>query len=316
MKFAYTADGMVNLETKGFLNFGAGAWLDKKWTTIVQRMKDSFKDLSEDYYGLIGDTFSAMTKMVTTIPVELLNNPGVHKMQGLFMGYSVLMMIFLSIIEGYKALIGVNYTRISTMFGRTFVALVGAGLTVPAVVWLVKCSNLAVEMILLLGETYFNGSSDIGTVLKDFSKSGGVNFAASLLFLVAFFYFIVQAMFKVGIRWFDLLMNVVTSPFAWASYLTNGTASHLASWMASTGKLILINMVYAFYVIVISVLIMAPGPVESFGGWTGRMLLLVGGLYRLANPPAWIAGMDTSGSMAPFVKKMAFKLPRPKAVKS
>lgn len=312
MDFVYARDGMLNLKTNAVLNFGVGAWLDKKWASLLEKGKEAMKGLTDDYYDLIGETFSQMTKMVTTIPIELLDNPNVQKMQGLFIGYSVLMMVFLSIVEGYKALMGINYTRITTLFGRTFVALVGAGLTVPAVVWLVKCSNLAVEMILLLGESYFTGSNDVGSVLKDFSKSGGVNFIASVLFLIAFFYFIVQAMFKVGIRWFDLLMNVVASPFAWASYITNGTASHLASWFGKTGKLILINLVYAFYVIVISVLVIAPGAIESFGGWVGRMLLMIGGLYRLANPPAWIEAMDSKGSLGPLFKKMAVKIPRPR----
>lgn len=312
MKFVYGADGMINVKTGAILNFsfGLSGWFDKKWSEIVTTVDGWMKDIANGYYEFIGWSFSELTKMVTTVPIGMIDNENVFKLQGLFMGYSVLMMIFLSVIEGYKAIMGVSYTKITTIFGRTFVALVGAGLTVPAVIWLVNCANLAVQMIMLLATSYFGSGGNVGEVLKDFSAGGFGNFFASLLFMVAFFYFIAHALFKVGIRWFDLLMNVVSSPFAWGAYVTNGTAGYLKRWMTTTGRLILTNIVYAFYVVVISVIILSPAGVDSAGGWLGRMLLLIGGLFRLANPPAWLQAMDVQGSAGPALKKIWSKIPR------
>lgn len=307
MKFIYTAAGMVNAETlqeveftSKYSKYNPMYYIDH----FFYYAKIGWDKFVEDYYEFIGWAFSELTRLVTTIPTDLIGNQNSIKMQAIFMGYGALMIVFLAIAEGYKAIMGINYTKPSVIFGRTFIALIGAGLTMPAVIWLIKCSNMAVQMVLYMGETYFNGSSDLGSLLRDFSASGVGNFFASILFMIVFLYFIVHALFKVGIRWFDLLMNMVGSPFAWASYVTNGTAKHLASWMAGTGKLILINLVYAFYVSVISVVIMGPGPVESFGGWVARMLLLVGGLYRLANPPAWIQSMDAQGTLSPMLKRL------------
>lgn len=315
MKFVLTADGLVNTETLQTINMAAKPltweqrldplyWAGVGLDAIGDAIAKGWEKFTQEYYEFIGWAFTELTRLVTTVPTDLISNTNSYKMQAIFMGYSVLMMIFLTIAEGYKAIMGISYTKPATVFGRTFIALIGAGLTMPAVVWLIKCSNMAVQMVLILGETYFNGTNDVGSMLQDFSASGTANFFASVLFMIAFLYFIVHALFKVGIRWFDLLMNMVSSPFAWASYVTNGTSKHLSGWMSSTGKLILINLVYAFYVAVISVIVLAPGPVESMGGWTARMLLLLGGLYRLANPPAWIQGMDSSGTLGPTLRKV------------
>lgn len=311
MKFILTADGLINADTLATVDFSYKAdkwspfyWTDKAFDSLMNHVTDAWHQGVNEYYEFMTWAFKELTKWVTTVPTDLVSSQNAYKMQAIFMGYSVLMMIFLSVAEGYKAIIGVSYTRISTIFGRTFVALIGAGMTMPAVIWLIKCADLAVQMIATLGETYFKGSNDLGAMLRDFSASGTGNFFASILFMITFFYFIAHALFKVGIRWFDLLMNMVASPFAWASYVTNGTAKYLANWMSSTGKLILINVVYAFYVTVISTIVLAPGPVESFGGWVARMLLLVGGLYRLANPPSWIQNMDAQGTLIPTLKKV------------
>lgn len=288
------------------------SWITDFIDTVQAKLSAGWDKTVTDYYDFISWSFSSLTKLVTTVPVDLISNSNAFKLQGIFMGYGVLMMILLSMTEGYRAIIGVSYTKPSTLFGRSFVAIVGAGLTMPVVIWLITVTNKFVQVILVLGETYFNGASDLGNMLRDFSASGAGNFLASLLFMIAFFYFIAHALFKVGIRWFDLLMNVIGSPFAWAAYVTDGTSKHLFNWMSSTGRLIIVNVMYAFYVVVISVVIMAPGPVESFGGWLARMLLLVGGLYRLANPPAWIQSMDAQGSLRSMFKKPPLKLPKMK----
>lgn len=313
MKFIYTAEGMVNTETLQTIRmdyspwtdkWNPAYWVDKGMDSLLAHIDTGWHKFIAEYYDFMTWSFKELTKWVTTFPTDILSTSNSYKMQAIFMGYSVLMMIFLTIAEGYKAIMGISYTKMTTIFGRTFVALIGAGLTMPAVIWLIKCANFAVELVLHLGETYFNGTNDLGAMLKDFSASGTGNFFASILFMITFFYFIAQALFKVGVRWFDLLMNMVTSPFAWASYITNGTAKHLANWMSGTGKLILINVVYAFYVTVISTLVMAPGPVTTFSGWVARMLLLVGGLYRLAHPPSWIQNMDSQGTLVPILKKV------------
>jgi hypothetical protein len=315
MKFVLTADGLVNTETLQTINMAAKPltweqrldpfyWAGVGLDTIGDAIAKGWDKFVNEYYEFISWSFTELTKLVTTVPTDLLTSENSFKMQAIFMGYSVLMMIFLTIAEGYKAIMGISYTKPATIFGRTFIALIGAGMTMPAVVWLIKCSNMAVQMIAVLADTYFHNSTDLGGMLRDFSASGTANFIASALFMIAFLYFICHALFKVGVRWFDLLMNMVSSPFAWASYVTNGTSKHLSNWMTGTGKLILINIVYAFYVTVISVIVMAPGPVESFGGWVARMLLLVGGLYRLANPPSWIQNMDAQGTLSPMLRKV------------
>lgn len=302
MKFVMTANGLVDAEK--VMAEAKPTWkdninplyhLDGWWEGVKVDTAQWFSDLGDSYYEFISYAYTNLTKMVTTVPIDLLSNENAFKMQAIFMGYGVLMTIFLSIGEGFKAIFGLNYTKPSTIFGRTFLSLIGAGLTMPAVVWFVTCANIAVQMVLTLGETYFNGTNDLGSVMKDFSASGAVNFLASLLFMIAFMYFIVHALFKVGRRWFDLLMNMVASPFAWSAYVTDGTTKYLSGWMSSTGKLILINVVYAFYVVVISTIVMAPGDIESMGGWLARMLLILGGLWRLSNPPSWLQSMDVSG---------------------
>lgn len=270
----------------------------------IASAKEALKVMTDGYYDTISYLYKTMTEWITTVPIDLLSNDNAYKMQGLFMGYSVLMVIFLSIGEGFKALFGINYTKPATIFGRTFIAFIGAGLTMPAVIWLAKCMNIAVQMVLILGEKYLNGTNDLGAVLRDFSGSGTVNFIASLLFMLAFLFFIVKALFKVGIRWFDLLMNLVASPFAWAAYVTDGTSKHLANWLKGTGRLLLINLVYAFYVTVISTIVIAPGAIDSFGGFMGRLLLILGGLWRLSNPPGWIRGMDSNGSVVSVGKSV------------
>lgn len=305
MRFVLTENGFVDADKLTLAMEGAKPsftdkfnpmhHLDGWWEGVKEDTHQWATNVVDSYYEFISWAFKELTTLVTTVPIDLLSNDNAFKMQALFMGYGVLMMIFLAMAEGYKAIMGFSYTKPSAIFGRTFIALIGAGLTMPAVVWLVKCSNLAVEMVMVLGETYFNGTNDLGGMIREFSASGTVNFFGSLLFMVAFFYFIVHALFKVGIRWFNLLMNMVASPFAWASYVTNGTTKFLSQWMSSTGRLILINLVYAFYVVVISTIVMAPGEVESAGGWVARMLLILGGLYGLAHPPNWIRSMDVSG---------------------
>lgn len=277
----------------------ASSWWDKYVTGY-------FRFLLDNYYIGINDIFATLTKLITTVPIDLIAHENAMKLQAIFIGYSLVVILILATVEGYKALLGLSYTKPTVLFGRIFVALIGASLTFPAIVWLAKSANLAVVIILSLSDTYFSGSQELGSMLREFSASGTINFFASVIFMLAFLYFIFFALFRVGRRWFDLLMNMVTSPFAWAAYVTDGTSKYLTMFISTTGKLILVNVVYAFYVVVISVIVMAPGEVQDFSGWMARMLLLLGGLWSLSSPPAWITNMD-SPSMLPSIKKM---LPR------
>lgn len=280
-----------------------------------QVIVDSFvENFNNNYYSFIGWVFSQLTKLITVFPIDLMSNEHIFKLQAIFMMYSLFMLIILATGEGYKAIIGVHYTSLTTIMGRCFVAIIGAGLTMPIVIGAIKITNFLVSVVSKVGEFFFGEQGDLGVLLREFTNSGAANMICSILFLIAFSYFIMMALFKVGIRWFDLIMNMVSSPFAWAAYITDGTAQYLFRWMRSTGNLILINLVYTFYVNVISIIIMGPGPIESFGGWMARILLLLGGLYRLAYPPGWLSAIDTSASLGPTLRRVA-KVPLSRRVK-
>lgn len=276
--------------------------------TFHQWLRDTFVHPIEKgidgYYDFVSWFYTQATELVTIFPLAVFGNPYVYKMQMAFTGYAVFMIVLLSMLEGLKAILGFSYTSFLTLIGRTVVSSIGMGLTIPAVLFLIKCSNLLVYSILRVSAQY-TSNAHLGEAFRTLSYDGLVNFVASLLFLLACLYFILLALLRVGRRWFDLLMNLVISPLAWAAYVTNGTARYLSDWFRSTGRIILANIVYAFYVAVLSLVIMLPIRMDSVADWLVKMLLVLGGLYRLANPPSWIRSLNGGGSIIPVLKDVA-----------
>lgn len=279
---------LANPFTEGLSNW----WEDNIADPVIKGLHAA----NEGYYEFIDWTFTNLTDMITTFPVALFNQPQIHRLQLVFMGYSVVMVTLMAMAEGFKAVMGASYTKLTTIIGRTIVAFIGAGLTVPAIIFLMNVLNMLVDAVIALSGVNVSGH-EFGQLFMMNENKGFTMFITSLLFMIGFFYFICQALFQVGRRWFDLLMNMVSSPFAWAAYTTNGTAGHLTRWLTSTGSMLITNLVQAFYIIVIATIVMLPTGTGSPIGWLARFLLVLGGLHRLANPPAWLRGLQGNGNL-------------------
>jgi len=107
---------------------------------------------------------------------------------------------------------------------------------------------------------------------------------------------VVPVLWKNGRRFFDIMVTGITTPFALTAWIFDSYRHLYNQWWNNLKHLSLVQVFYAFFLLVIGLFLFGTGSPDSFIGLIIKLLVVIGGFSRLISPPKMIKKhMDNKG---------------------
>ena len=226
--------------------------------------------------------------MISTIiytPVFLFDNEFFSKMIRLFSTLSIGMVTVASMVEGLKRVLGLSATSLKQIMIRLPVLLAVCGFAPYGFVKAVEAMNGLSKMILQFGTDMLGSSTALSdselSLVSDVFEVLGLS-----LFLLLYIALLIPMLLNHGRRWFSMIALGILTPFAMLGYVFDSFKSIHTSWWSSLKGLFFVQIVYSIFVTILSLLMFAVPFPSSAEGFFAKLLVILGGLYTLAVPPA------------------------------
>lgn len=288
--------------------------LSDQWIQIGESISNTiqwFKDLPANTakwsVDLLGWVYQMTSDIVLTTPLWLFQNTWFKDTSLVFGTISISVMVILMIIEGIKQMMKQKHTDLSTTMKRIPLALGVSGFAPYAFEQVFKLINKLSDSITQIGVSEIH-AGDIMTA----SRLSGADTAALLGFDIALIGLLFPIFLHCGRRWFDLLSLASMTPLAMTAFCFDSYKHLHNQWWSNVKRLSLIQLVYAIFICIIGIFIFGTRNTMDGNGLMIKYLIVIGGLWRMANPPGFVKryadqGTDTIGMVKGFVGAMTFK---------
>ncbi|WEG18529.1 hypothetical protein PQ478_08605 [Alkalihalophilus pseudofirmus] len=196
----------------------------------------------------------------------------------------------------------IKYDKFSDLVKRLGVVVAAMGFA-PFVLEKVFTSvNMLSKLIAKLGAT----GMSIGEIVPA-STSSGFDVLALILFDILLIGTLIPVALQNGRRWFDLFVLSALTPVALSAWIFSDTRKYFTLWLRSIQTLCTVQLVYASFITFIGLLIFLTRSATGGMEMVFRLLIVAGGLYRMANPPAFVQRMLDSNQGNIFDVLKGFK---------
>jgi hypothetical protein len=245
-------------------------------------------------YDLLVWIFDFLSQIVLTTPVLLFDNSWFKTTLLSFAVISVTLISALTMIEGIKRMLGIGYTNMRNVLVKLPVALAVTGFAPFIFVEGAKLLNKASDLILNMGTSKMYELSTYNSY-RVTSMASAMDTIALILFDGLFIYLCFPIILYHGRRWFDLIALGVMTPLAMTSWLFNGLSRFHAMWWSSLKALSLVQLMYAVFITLLALIMFAIPFPTTWAGMMTKLLVILGGLYRMAYPPHFVRAMTDRG---------------------
>lgn len=254
----------------------------------------SVTDISKDSYqrrvDFIGQILYFVSNIILATPVFLFNNEWLSRMIYKLCLLSAGSVSVLTMVEGIKRMMNLSYTPLKQIIIRFPIALTISTLSPYLLVKGIKGLNYVTDLILTFFKNQFGSIGDAKLTL-----GGEVDILFLLLFTAIFLILSIPIIFHSGRRWFDLLALSVVTPLAMTAWVFKSFNHFFSRWKSSIINLTTVQLVYAAFFTLLSFIMFAIPFPPTFEGSLAKLMLMVGGMWRLAFPPQFIKSMTDKG---------------------
>lgn len=248
-----------------------------------------------------------MLKYVLFTPFELFKNPAMIGILLKMSGISMAVVTVLTMIEGLKRTLSLSYTPMSQIAVRFPIAIVVSAI-VPFIFYYtaIGVNELVSYMGLITGGA-MEGNDVFVNHLTGLSNSIFMS-VLTFFFLIALGFYLFKILLYHAYRWFGLMFNMLVTPFVMVSYIFKPFESILSMWTKDNIQKFFVQVAHSFMLGLIAIILYSPNLLPTHSAWQGmeygiiKIMLAIGGLHMMLNPPGWVRGMMDSGanSLAPL----------------
>lgn len=237
--------------------------------------------LTSEIYTLIGN-------LIFKTPLWIFDNEWFDNTTYLFSIVAIGMVTILTIVEGFKRKFQKKHVDILTISRRWFI-VAGLSSIVPFIFYhAFKILNFVSDLIIGLNADIIKNPID--ETLK------AIDILILLAFNVALVVLAIPILLRNAKRFFDIMVSAVISPLAGVCYIFNSYRGLFNHWWKSLVSNSLVQVIYAFYLLIIGLFIYgAPTPSDTTGIFI-KMLIVIGGFMSLSNPPTFLLSYLNLGS--------------------
>lgn len=244
------------------------------------------------YTGVLtGKVFEWLVYLLQT-PLFIFNSTNIKNASLVFTGISLLIVTFLTMIEGNKQMMRKKHTDFKKICQRYFVALVGAGIAPIAFEKTFQLINILTRAVAQIG------SKEATPYIPMDSKVDIANAWLNALGLVAFDIMLLAMLIPVLLqnarRFFDLMILAAITPLALTSWIFDDHRHMFQKWWFNVKKMSITPLIYAVFVCLMGLLIFGTPKVTGAGLFI-KLIIMIGGLSRMANPPTFIKSKMDGG---------------------
>lgn len=236
--------------------------------------------------------YETLANVVFTTPHWLFNNTFFTNTSLQISIISMFLIIALTMIEGYKQMSKFRHTRLKTILKRTGIAVAVAGSMPFILSKLFAFLNKITDAIISIGvnEIQWNKLAD------NIGRFSSIDVFGLALFDILLIGLCVPILLQNGRRWFDLVALGVMTPMAMTCWIFDNHKHLFRQWFNTLKRLSLVQLVYAFFLTLLGLLIFAtPTPLAPQAIMT-KMLITIGGLWRMCSPPQIVVRFADGGS--------------------
>ncbi|MGG3920394.1 hypothetical protein ABEV41_00340 [Geobacillus thermodenitrificans] len=254
---------------------------------------------------LLSWIYELLSKFILITPVWLFQNAWFSNTTLMFSMVSVAVVIILTIIESLKKMYKfkkVSYTKFHDILKRFPLAVAGAGFAPFAYTQLFEWLNKLSQSISSIGREYITQGSYESITLSKLDIAAIIGFDLILITLLF------PIFLKNGRRWFDLIALGTMTPLALSAWIFDDYRHLFNKWWKHIKHLSFMQITYAIFICLLGILIFGT---KNFTGssisvFFVKLMVIAGGLWRLANPPIIVLSASDSAKDSWSIGKELF----------
>jgi len=232
---------------------------------------------------LLSWIYKSISSVVLYTPLMLFDNSYFTDATGVFMIISSGLVIILSIFEGVKRMCKKDSTGIKEIAARVPIATLISG----AAPWMFKKTfqflNYVSSIFINMSHKQMQNIQENPLAMWD-----GLNTLALLGFDIILIFMMFGIFLQNGRRWFDIVCLGILTPVACTAWVFKDYRHYFDTWLSNVKELSFVHLYYAIFLFIIG-LIMFGTPMYSLvtapTAFLVKFLIILGGLYRLKQPP-------------------------------
>ncbi|MEH7374060.1 hypothetical protein [Neobacillus drentensis] len=238
---------------------------------------------------LFTSVYHFLSKIALQTPLIIFDNPFIHNIFLTFSLLSISLVTILLIYESFMKMLKKKNTDLKKIAKRYAIAVAVSGFAPFAFKTGFTFLNELSDAISKIG-----GGIDGGNV-NGFISAGTLGFFDTLiiiLFDLTVIALLVPVCLQAGRRWWDLFCLAAITPLALSCWVFDRHQHYFNTWWKRVKTLSMVQIVYSVFILMMGIFIFATQSLQG-GIYTLfiKLLIVAGGLFRLANPPKFVAKM-------------------------
>jgi hypothetical protein len=239
--------------------------------------------------NLLTDIYELLMLVLQT-PLFIFNNGYIKDITMTFSGISILIVTVLTMIEGILRMFKKGRTGIRDISSRWSIATIISGASPFLFEKTFAFLNMVSKAISQIGGSEIR-SADVMNQLK----LSGFDTIALIGFDLIILALMIPLILQNGRRFWDLMCLAAITPLAMSAWVFPKHKHKFDLWWSNVKKLSLVQLVYSTFICLMGVFIFGTRNVVDSGGMFLRSIIVIGGLYRMVNPPQIIRQMIDQG---------------------
>jgi hypothetical protein len=249
-------------------------------------------------------SYDAITSVVLHTPLFLFDSDWFKENIAMFTGLSLAMSMILAIHEGFKRMLGhffktktaidATHTDMGRISRRLPLVLLGSAIAPATFFYGFKAINWLTEAIINIGKTQMaEGISGI-----EFNSVSWTEMFVFLGFDIALIGMMIPIFLQNFRRWFDLMALGVMTPVALSCWMFKAHEHYFRTWWDHIKKCSMTQLVYGVFLLIIGSLMFGTKIPETSWEVVIKIGVIIGGLWRMANPPNIVRRYTDTGADA------------------
>ena len=232
---------------------------------------------------------------VLQTPLFIFDNSYIKDANVVFAGTSVLTVTVLTMVEGIKRMFQKRHNNLKDISKRWSLAVVGAGAAPFLFETIFRIINQVTSAITQIGAGELRNSLSEELDPRWFDW---VNTIALIGFDVMLVAMVIPIFLQNGRRFFDLMCLAAITPLALSAWVFDSHRHMFHKWWHNLKVMGETPLVYAIFITILGLFIFGTRNIVSGGGLFIKLLVIVGGLSRMATPPSFVNARTDSGPTA------------------
>ena len=236
-------------------------------------------------------SYDAITSVVLHTPLFLFDSDWFKDNIAMFTGLSLGLSMILAIHEGFKRMLGhffktksqidATHTDMGRISRRLPLVLLGSAIAPAGFFYGFQAINWLTSAIINIGKSQMaSGLSGI-----EFNAISWTEMFVFLMFDIALIGMMIPIFLQNFRRWFDLMALGIMTPVALSCWMFKAHEHYFKSWWDHIKKCSMTQLVYGVFLLIIGSLMFGTKVPETSWEVVIKIGVIIGGLWRMANPP-------------------------------